>query len=501
MGSSDILKEISAAGIGCAIADSIFNPLEIVKVRLQVEGGSGSIISSKRVYQEIVQIVRNDGFFELWTPGLLPTFLRGLLYAGSRIGMYPTVRNFINNAINDNESATTSSSSSSSVAKSKPTSAPSVSTSTSTSTATATVAAVTEEKNSNSNSNSNINLKVNSKNNDSHFLTKLLAGGLCGAVGSFIFSPLDLIRINFQKNPKIYTSTFSAFTSIYGKYGANGLWAGSSATVVRATMLSASQLSIYDQIKTIAVSIRMNRMNKLNRNHSRSYANKNGHENKNRNENGNMNGNRPISDDENYEKDDNFHKENDYICSLLEEGPLLHGFASLTSGIIAQGIIMPIDAVKTRIMISGSEIDGGGGRIFSGMNSSGSSSNVSNSDTSTSSSSSSGTHIHNTNVGNSVGNGNTSTIRTSTKTSTNVRTNTMLSAFSSILKEGGVGGFYRGFTPALMRQGPCILLQVRFQDTTSSTYSISVYIYVFFCQFLIIFSTFVSNHVILIFSK
>ena len=150
--------------------------------------------------------------------------------------------------------------------------------------------------------------------------------------------------------------------------------------------------------------------------------------------------------------------------------------------------LMPIDAVKTRMMIriSGSEIDGGGGRIFSGMNSmnsSGISSNASNSGTSTSSSSSSssGTPIHNTNVGNSVGNSNTSTIRTSTNTSTNVRTNTMLSAFSTILKEGGVGGFYRGFTPALMRQGPCILLQVRFQNTTSSTYSISVYIYVFFC--------------------
>ena len=36
MASNDLIKELVAAGMGCAIADSTFNPLEIVKVRLQV---------------------------------------------------------------------------------------------------------------------------------------------------------------------------------------------------------------------------------------------------------------------------------------------------------------------------------------------------------------------------------------------------------------------------------------------------------------------------------
>ena len=94
-----VAKEVMAAGIGCAIADSLFNPLEIVKVRLQVNGGNGSVISASRIKDEIFAIIRTEGITDLWTPGLLPTFLRGLLYAGSRIGMYPTVRNLIDDNV------------------------------------------------------------------------------------------------------------------------------------------------------------------------------------------------------------------------------------------------------------------------------------------------------------------------------------------------------------------------------------------------------------------
>lgn len=300
MASIELIKEISAAGIGCAIADSFFNPLEIVKVRLQVEGGTGSIISLRRVYEEILHIVRYEGFLQLWSPGLLPTCLRGLLYAGFRIGMYPTVRDVIHGRLS-NPAAEGSSSNS----------------------------------------------------RDSLFTTKLLAGGLCGAVGSFIFSPLDLVRIKFQRNPTVYGSTFSAFRSIYGEGGARGLWCGASATVLRATMLSGCQLSIYDQIKSLASSAR-------------------------------------AGGDSTSRYD-----------SWLQEGPVLHASASLMSGVIAQGVIMPVDVIKTKMMVAVAGATGSGGGAAS-----------------------------------------------------------MRVAATQILREGGVGCFYRGFVPALMRQGPCILIQV-----------------------------------------
>ena len=313
MVSIELRQELLAAGIGCAIADSLFNPLEIVKVRLQMEGGPGSIISYRRVYFMIASIIRDEGTLQLWIPGLLPTFLRGLLYSGFRIGMYPTVRNVLNGKL-----------------------------------------AVEDES---------------KKAKDSHFTTKLVAGGLCGAVGSFIFSPLDLIRINFQKNPKIYASTVSAFRSIYISGGLGSLWCGSSATVMRATLLSACQLSIYDQIKSFCA---------------------------------------PLNS---YEGTDRCQS-----ISWFEEGPLLHAWASLLSGVVAQGVIMPIDTIKTKMMVVSSSSSTQIGKN-SGM--------ISNSDT-------------------------------------------IVGAGTSILREGGIKGFYRGFAPALMRQAPCILLQVSCQQTSPS---------------------------------
>lgn len=321
-----IAKEVMAAGIGCAIADSLFNPLEIVKVRLQVNGGNGSVISSTRITDEMITIIRAEGLVNLWTPGLLPTFLRGLLYAGSRIGMYPSVRNFID----DNVAPT---------------------------------ARIVNE-----------NVK-----RDSHFVTKLLAGAVCGAVGSFIFSPLDLIRINFQRNPKAYPSTRLAFYQVYKQNGLRGLWSGSSATVLRATLLSGCQLSLYDQIKNIASTVDRG-------------------------------------------------PEHRSIGSWLDEGPILHASASILSGVIAQAIIMPVDTLKTKMMVQNRDITIGKNAIEN--------------------------------------------------------PNTLFSASYVIFREGGLLGFYRGFAPALLRQGPCILLQVLYGLGQHSTHSF-LYCHVpFLCYFL-----------------
>lgn len=321
-----IAKEVMAAGIGCAIADSLFNPLEIVKVRLQVSGGNGSVISFSRIKDEIIAIIKAEGILNLWTPGLLPTFLRGLLYAGSRIGMYPTVRNFIDDNVTPKAETV------------------------------------------------HDNVK-----RDSHFVTKLLAGAVCGAVGSFIFSPLDLIRINFQKNPKAYPSTRLAFYQVIKQNGLRGLWSGSSATVLRATLLSGCQLSIYDQIKNIASRVDRG-------------------------------------------------PEHSSIGSWLDEGPILHASASILSGVIAQAIIMPVDTLKTKMMVQNQEITIG-------------------------------------------------------KNATE-NPNTLLSASSIIFREGGLLGFYRGFAPALLRQGPCILLQVQYGWAQHSTHSLLYRHGPFLCYFL-----------------
>ena len=132
---------------------------------MQVNGGSGSVISMRRLLTEILSIYKSEGILGLWTPGLLPTFLRGLLYAGSRIGMYPFVKSFINQRVT-------------------PT-----------------------------------NVKRAAVDKDNHFITKLLAGAICGAVGSFALNPNNKVSIHLQRNLKAFRSAATAFTQVYNSSG------------------------------------------------------------------------------------------------------------------------------------------------------------------------------------------------------------------------------------------------------------------------------------------
>jgi hypothetical protein len=100
-------------------------------------------------------------------------------------------------------------------------------------------------------------------------LFKIISGVTAGSIGSAIANPTDLVKIRLQaesgkidplmgiyttglfkgKKPT-YSSTFNAFYKTFVNEGLiNGLYRGTSATVVRASLLTGTQLSSYDEIK------------------------------------------------------------------------------------------------------------------------------------------------------------------------------------------------------------------------------------------------------------
>jgi len=90
-----ILLEILAAGGGCAVADSLFNFLEVMKVKLQVQARTEPLMY-QGMLSGLRRVVTEDGAFHgLVFPGLTATLLRAFTYTGFRIGLYPTVRDFI----------------------------------------------------------------------------------------------------------------------------------------------------------------------------------------------------------------------------------------------------------------------------------------------------------------------------------------------------------------------------------------------------------------------
>jgi len=85
----EVGKEWLAASGGCCIADGLLNPLEVVKVRLQLQSTGyypGLVGGLRRAAAE-------EGVFRgLWWPGLYATWIRAFTTVGFRIGMYPTMK-------------------------------------------------------------------------------------------------------------------------------------------------------------------------------------------------------------------------------------------------------------------------------------------------------------------------------------------------------------------------------------------------------------------------
>ncbi|XRB16862.1 mitochondrial carrier protein [Pseudoscourfieldia marina] len=247
-----VALEWFSAGVGCALADTLFNPLEVLKVRRQVllSGASPAAVpaaaaaagtggmgggGAPSTYQLASSLIRSEGLvMGLWQPGLLATWMRGLSYTGFRIGLYPTVRDAV-------------------------------------------------------------------QLDSAPLLGRILAGGMTGSIGSVVFNPVDVVRIRMQ-TPNPPASTWQAFGIIAregsgGKGSLSSLWRGWHASAARAATLSGSQLATYDSIK------------------------------------------KPLRENFAFLTD-----------AQGNETPLLHSFASLVSGFVAQTVTMPFDTMKTLIM-------------------------------------------------------------------------------------------------------------------------------------------------------
>ena len=135
---------------------------------------------------------------------------------------------------------------------------------------------------------------------------RVCSGMATGGLGAMLSSPLDVIRTRLQADAGVirngmyqsglrkgkavrYRGMLSCAVRMWREEGLReGLYRGASVTVMRASLLNGSQLASYDTIKRIIP---------------------------------------------------------------RDEGPLLHAVCALASGIIAQTFIMPVDAMKSQMML------------------------------------------------------------------------------------------------------------------------------------------------------
>ncbi|KAI6660163.1 Mitochondrial substrate carrier family protein ucpB-like [Oopsacas minuta] len=185
------LVRFALASTSSMTASFITNPIDVTKVRMQLEGELKSHTPLYNRYYKgflrgAVRILLDEGP-RGWLKGVTPSLMREFSYGGIRLGAYEPIKELFG----------------------------------------ATDPAHTP------------------------LWKKIAAGGTSGMVGSAIANPTDLVKIRMQgtKVGKRYKTTFHAFAHIFRTEGIRGLWRGVGPTVQRAMILTASQTSSYDHTK------------------------------------------------------------------------------------------------------------------------------------------------------------------------------------------------------------------------------------------------------------
>ncbi|XVF44832.1 hypothetical protein PTKIN_Ptkin02bG0155500 [Pterospermum kingtungense] len=213
------LKGFVEGGIASIIAGASTHPLDLIKVRMQLQGESHLPNPSPQVYRPAlsmnsavvgnvsisqivshtrvgpisigVRIIQSEGVAALFS-GVSATILRQTLYSTTRMGLYDILKN-----------------------------------------------------------------KWTHKETGNLPLTNKIAAGLiAGGLGATIGNPADVAMVRMQADGRLpidqrrnYKSVVDALGQMTKQEGVGSLWRGSALTVNRAMIVTASQLATYDQIK------------------------------------------------------------------------------------------------------------------------------------------------------------------------------------------------------------------------------------------------------------
>ncbi|CAM6126577.1 unnamed protein product [Calypogeia fissa] len=201
------LKGFIEGGLASIVAGSVTHPLDLIKVRMQLQGEiaapasyllagiSPSNLQTRQSGNALAvgrQVVQTEGVMALYS-GVTASILRQVLYSSTRLGLYEVIK-----------SQWTSSSGDKTLPLHK----------------------------------------------------KIAAGLIAGGIGAAVGNPADVALIRMQADGRLpmhqrrnYAGVGDALVRIIRQEGVASLWTGSGPTVQRAMVVTASQLATYDQVK------------------------------------------------------------------------------------------------------------------------------------------------------------------------------------------------------------------------------------------------------------
>lgn len=178
-------------GVSCMVPLPLMNPIEVVKIRLQIQGELSANAPRKYrgFFHGILQIARDESIAGLYK-GFTPALMREGVYSSMRAGFYEPLKYL---------------------------------------------------------------LGEDPAKGGLPFYKKVIAGAVAGACGAFVATPTDVVKVQMQAEGKVdkprYRSTYDAFSTIYKTEGIRGLYKGALPTTQRAFVLSAAMMPTYDHTK------------------------------------------------------------------------------------------------------------------------------------------------------------------------------------------------------------------------------------------------------------
>lgn len=202
MPNTSIWTQLALGGTSVVPAVVVTHPLDIVKLRQQIQGyramsssSAAAPSASVGTFSGIARIAQEEGLLNLFS-GISPAIVRAYTYSATRLGMYEPIRTaLMNNLGRVNETT---------------------------------------------------------GKREATFSVKIGAAFCSGALGSLAGNPFELVKVRMQsKDFPNYRGVVHGIACICRTEGWVNLWNGTHASIIRASLFSASQLATYDHTKVI----------------------------------------------------------------------------------------------------------------------------------------------------------------------------------------------------------------------------------------------------------
>ncbi|RZF40586.1 hypothetical protein LSTR_LSTR007469 [Laodelphax striatellus] len=204
-------------------ADTVTFPLDLAKVRLQVQSGAkGSGLKYKSLLHTIKTVAKEEGPRALYK-GLVPGLQRQMCFASVKFGLYDSVKDFYLGLLHGTSS---SSESLASLLFSSPSSEIIAS------------------------PHSFIVLKKAEEG--SNVMVRIAAGLTTGFLAVFVAQPTDVVKIRFQASQGVigeHRSVAKEYATIVKQEGVAGLWKGTTPNCLRNGFINCGEIVVYDSVK------------------------------------------------------------------------------------------------------------------------------------------------------------------------------------------------------------------------------------------------------------